>query len=142
MLRTEIRGHHTQPVPIELVWRVAYGVPDPLLLRRERLEDRESCAGRILEHTESPDVRDVFGPEADRPAKLLRTSDRRVRVLDGDVGQPVRPLAALIRYASAIDAAPGEDVVRASPARQRAVREPEDLLVRRERFRRIATVKP
>src|SRR5438445_3142696 len=54
-----------------------------LLLHRERLEDRERRAGRILQYPESADVRDVLGPEADGPAELPRARDRRVRVVDG-----------------------------------------------------------
>src|SRR5438132_2962488 len=111
-----------------------------LIVSRLRLEDRERRAGRILQYPESADVRDVLGPEADGPAELPRARDRRVRVVDGDVRQPVRPLTALVGPASAIDAVPGEDVVRASRAGQRAVREPEDLLVERERFRRVVGV--
>lgn len=112
-----------------------------LLLHWERLEDRERRAGGILQNAEtSADVRDVLGTRADCSAELPRAGERRVGVVEGDIRQPVRPLAAHIRHSAAVDAALRDDVVRDVRPDQRAVREPEDLLVERERFLRIAGV--
>src|SRR5947207_2434934 len=153
MLRTEIWGHHTQPPPIELAWRVAYR-PESLFLRGERLEDREGRAGRILQDTESADVRDVLWAEADGPAEFLRARERRVSVVDdvaavrggglhrrvdvvdGNVRDPVRRLAvALGMRVTADHRVAGEDhVVGGAPHRERLHLPPQHLTVERLRL--------
>lgn len=63
--------------------------------------------------------------------------DRRVSIVDGDLGQPVRRRAGcqVAHHTDAVDAIPRQDVVVLAGAHvHRAVGEPDDLLVKRWRL--------
>ncbi len=60
------------------------------LRHRLRLHHRERRAGRILQHAEATNAGNVGGVHRDGRAELLGPRDRRVSVVDRDVGEPVR----------------------------------------------------
>src|SRR5438132_1625415 len=107
-----------------------------LLLHRERLEDRERRAGRILQYPESADVRDVLRRLDDLAAVRGGGPHGRVDVLDGNVGDPVRWLAvALGRRVTADHRVAGVDhLVGGVAHRERLYLPPQHLAVERLRL--------